>query len=130
MFAIQPLAIIKSVVLAFISGLFLGTAAGLGLGLFGAFFVDENGDSLLLTIVVFSMGAAPAAICGFLASYFAQDRTLVHSSVSGVVYLAILTSFLLWPDADPISWTDALHYLIAIPLALLGGWLYLSQSDS
>jgi hypothetical protein len=118
---IEIVAIIFAVVLAYGAGIVLAVIAGVGLGLFGGFFVNANGESLFLSTLVFAAGSAPSFIVGFLAAWFARRREFLHAFIAGLAYLGVLTSIWLWPHDDPMSWTDGLHYVLVIPLSLLGG---------
>jgi hypothetical protein len=118
---ISVVAVFLAVALAYGAGLVLAVIAGIGLGLFGGYFVDANGESIFLSTIVFAAGSAPSFISGFLAAWFARRRELLHALIAGLAYLVWIASIWLWPHGDPVSWTDILHYVLVMPLSLLGG---------
>lgn len=107
---------------AFAASILLALCAGLFLGLFGSFFIQDTEPSILFEIVFVSVFVLPAyVVCGIAVSFFARTSLIVHATIAGAVYLIanLAISHPFAPD-DPFSWTDALSFIAIVPLTMIG----------
>ncbi len=117
------IALVAAVASAFIFAIL----AGVALGLFGAAFMDENGntslifDGLFYLLFVFP----PFLICGFVAAHFGRDHKLFHALVAGICSLLIMIAMALLPsdETEAMGFSGYFYYIAILPLAFFGGWL-------
>lgn len=108
-------AFLASLVLAFCAGLLLFAVAL-------AFDGGPSPDSVAFTLLFLGLFVMPPyVLCGYLASWMAQDKPLVHAGIAGLIFLvANILMALPFDDADPMSWSDILCYASIVPLGLVG----------
>ena len=117
-----------ALVAAVASAFIFAILAGVSLGLFGAAFMDENGntsfifDGLFYLLFVFP----PFLICGFVAAHFGDNQKILHAFVAGICMLLIMIAMALIPsdEAEAMGFSDYFYYIAILPIALFGGWLH------
>jgi hypothetical protein len=120
--------ILIALVSAFASAFLLAILAGVFLGLFGAGFVDEQGNTSIVFDGLFYLlfVLPPYLICGFVAAHFGANRKILHALIAGLCLLLVLIAMAFLPsdESEAMGFSDYFIYIAVLPLSLIGAWLY------
>lgn len=90
--------------------------------------ISQSASSDELLAAVFLAGLAGSVLGGYVAGRIARDGVLAHAAlVGGVGALLGLVTQTLAPGDLP-EWYSIGSYVLSVPAALLGGWLYQASS--